>query len=492
MATISAKKIKKLNGRKIGDCIGDWELLYVLGRGGNGDVWAVQKDGGSPHALKVLHRPNSEALERFRIEIEALEKVNEISGIVPLVESHKPDTSSTDAPWFVMPLAETFERYRDRTKFVDLIKNFVNLADTLCELHKNGYSHRDIKPANILWLDGRLCFSDFGLVKYPDREELTQDKRDIGAKFTMAPEMRRTAASSDGQPADVYSFAKSLWIAISRNGQGFDGQYIPDAVLALKPHIEGWYATPLDQLMAECTNTDPDQRPKIATVRDRLNEWIAVSEDFQSRNELEWIELASKLFPMGTPASAAWVGIDEICSVLSAVAGAPGLNHMFYPSGGGMTLKGVSRSYDEGAIELHISDRMVDLVRPTKLTFESFGKELEWSYFRLEIAETSPSGIEGALHANGISEELVEVAPGNFVHPQYWDYGELNGHPLPDTARRINRVLNGSLVFFSTTSVYNQSPGTYDARHNKMSEKEFRSYIEQGAESCRRRRGSDV
>lgn len=42
--------------------------------------------------------------------------------------------------------------------------------------------------------------------------------------------------------------------------------------------------------------------------------------------------------------------------------------------------------------------------------------------------------------------------------------------------------LCGSFVFFGTRSIYNRVSGTYDARHNKMTEDEFRGYIQRSAE----------
>lgn len=481
MAGTDKKPLTASQGKKSGDKLGTWELKHLLGQGGNGDVWEVTNPCGEPHALKTLHKMQSEAIARFQTEIAVLKVIGYIDGVVPLVDSHWDESQPGKLSWFVMPLAEPFVTYRKRTGLLTLLKDFVSLADTLCILHRQGYSHRDIKPENILYFKGRLCFSDFGLVKYLGKPDLTPDKRDVGAKYTMAPEMRRYAARSDGIPADVYSFAKSLWIAITNSILGFDGQYIPNGADSIKPYLDRLYATPIEQLLAECTNSDPLLRPNMNDVRDRLNDWIAISEDFQLRNELEWIEVGSKLFPYGIPSRAVWHDIDEICSVLSVAAGADGLNHMFYPDGGGMTLIGATRSNERGLIELQRHAKSVDVLKPKKLSFESFGNELEWCYFRLEATPIEPSGVIGSLRSEGICEELVEIAPSEYVNPSCWDYNELSGEPLPESARRVQRYLKGSFVIFSTTSVYNQIPDTYDARHNAMSEEQFRLYIERSA-----------
>nr|MBV6628679.1 protein kinase [Oceanococcus sp. HetDA_MAG_MS8] len=477
------RKIRKCNGRRAGELVGSWQLDYLLGRGGNGDVWRAKKAGeaAANYAVKFLHKTDSESRARFRVEIDTLKKIGPTAGVVPIVDCNNPPNEAAEVPWFVMPLAQSFEEYKLHKSKVDLAKDFVSLAQTLHELHQQGYSHRDIKPANILFYDNQLCFSDFGLVKFPEREDLTPQKRDVGAKFTMAPEMRRRAADADGIRADVYSFAKTLWIAITGEDLGFDGQYNPDSVLALRSHLEGLYTTPLDRLLTECTDTDPNRRPSMASVRDRIKEWVALTEDFFKRNQLEWVELTNKLFPFGAPARASWSGIDEICTVLSAIADAPSLNHMFYPSKGGMTLLGANRSHEPGKIELLVGVKKVEILEPRKLSYESFGADLNWSYFRLEAKEIDPSGVEDAVYADGISEELTEISPGKYVPYRHWDYGELNGQPLPDSARPVTRFLEGSFVFFSTSSAYNQAPETYDARHNNMSEDVFRAYVERSA-----------
>ena len=133
-----------------------------------------------------------------------------------------------------MPKAVTFDEYAKDKKPLDLAKDFLLLSITLEKLHEQGISHRDIKPANILYYNNRLCFVDFGLVKYPGKADVTPKKRDVGAKFTMAPEMRREASDANGLPADVYSLAKTLWIALTKQTKGFDGQYIPNSILGLK------------------------------------------------------------------------------------------------------------------------------------------------------------------------------------------------------------------------------------------------------------------
>lgn len=482
MLTRSRKKARSQSSSySKGQSFGPWTLIEQLGAGGNGEVWKVCRSGSPEHAIKLLRAIDATSYARFQAEVTALDTLAGEPGVIPMVDRFIPARLAGQTPWFVMPVAVTFDKYEAKQTPKRIVEDFVDLSVTLEKLHRQRIYHRDIKPANLLYRNDRLCFSDFGLVKYPKRAVITPKKRDVGPKFTMAPEMRRYASAADGGPADVYSFCKTLWIALTKQPQGFDGQYTTNSVVSLKSFLPQLYTTTLDQLFIECTDNDPHRRPDIKHVSDRLKEWLTIVGDFHIRNQSEWTELQHTLFPSGAPTRATWDQIDAICSVLGEIAKVPSLNHMFYPSGGGNTITGVSRTAEDGLIALHVGEKIADLLKPKKLTYESFGTDPNWNYFRLEAAPIEPTGVKGALDSEGICETVTEVRPGEYIPYHHWDHGEYQGEPLPSEARPIGRYLNGSFVFFGTRSTYNLNPGTYDARHNGMTEDEFRSYIQRNA-----------
>ncbi|MCC2955337.1 protein kinase [Massilia sp. IC2-477] len=455
-----------------------WVLEVPLGSGGNGVVWKAARVGETSVAIKILKSITDETYERFKVETSILESLGTTRGIIPLLQKFIPADKSGPAPWFAMPIAQPFAEYVQGKVWKEIVDDFIKLAGVIEDLHARKIAHRDIKPANFLFYDGQLCLSDFGLVKYPSRTNITPMKRDVGAKFTMAPEMRRNASEADGLPADVYSFAKSLWIALTGEQLGFDGQYNPGSTLALTNYLPEIYTTTIDRLLVECTETEPNLRPSITSVKLRLREWLEICEDFHTRNLTEWSELTHKLFPMGAPARACWTDIDSICAVLDEISKVKGLNHMFYPTGGGNTITSVSRAKESGLIALHVGEKTAEILKPAKLAYESFGRDTSWSYFRLEAAPIQPTGLSGSVGYHGISEELTEISPGHYESYACWQYDEFKGRKLPESARPVSRYLTGAFVFFSTRSIYNQIPDTYDARHNQMTEDDFRTYIE--------------
>lgn len=464
--------------RSPGDKLGNWILKELIGSGGNGYVWRVSPvKTGKDCALKVLKRTSETIFKRFTAEIEALKRAKDVPGIVPLLDEDLHYSSKAGPRWYVMPLA--LPAGLGGGDAVSIAEGFVPLARTLVDLHALGIHHRDIKPGNILHYNRRLCFSDFGLVKYSGRVDVTPSKHELGPKFTIAPEMRRDAQVAAGAPADVYSFAKTLWIALTGQRLAFDGQYSAASGLGIKWFHDDIFSAPLDQLLSECTDNDPVVRPTMEAVERRLADWVRTMSDSNSRNLREWVSIQSRLFPAAAPQRALWTGIDEICAVLRLAVDSKNLNHMFIPTGGGMDLTKVEFAAEPGFIRLELG--MEFILKPRCLNFEAFGPGSPWNYFRLEAEQVSPTGIPGAVTLDEMEELLCELTPGNYVSSSSLDEGEHDHAPLPKTARLITRALKGAFVIFAKRSWYNLVPGTYDARHQLMSAEEFRNYIARSA-----------
>lgn len=207
---------------------------------------------------------------------------------------------------------------------------------------------------------------------------------------------------------------------------------------------------------------------------------------FEQRNLKEWENTIKDIFDGKPPHSMEWYGNATIIDILNKLGSVKHLCHMFYPSGGGMLIKGAKESVEPGCIEL-ITDGGEDIVRPQKLRFHFFGEQnYEWAYFRLETGVLAPSGVYenyDDIFTNDIQyEEVTELRPGKYVERYHWDagyygYDENGEKPLPKEARAVSRIFKGAFVFFATTSIYNRTSSTYDARHNKMTSQEFEEHI---------------
>jgi serine/threonine protein kinase len=371
----------------------------------------------------------------------------DIDGVLPILDFFLPEENEEKYPWYVMPIAEPLEKYLAEKQYEEAIMAITSIASTLIELHERGISHRDIKPANLLVYDGNFYLGDFGLVDYPEKTDITSTGDAIGAKWTMAPEMRRQGKDADGKPADVYSLAKTLWILISGNNKGFDGQYNPDGIHGLEklkltaqddiPYFSEEYRPtifikPLDELLVESIDDNPKKRPTMVQFLDKLKWWSENYKDFQTRNPLEWQELQKQLFPSSMPQRVIWENIEDIVYVLNLIGSIRALNHMFYPTGGGMDLEGARLGLEPSTIELIIDDKVVEIIKPKRLIFESFEFDAEWNYFRIETDELNPTGID---ESSSTREELVEIAPLEYISRTYWDEGYYDDERLPSESR---------------------------------------------------------
>jgi serine/threonine-protein kinase len=201
--------------------------------------------------------------------------------------------------------------------------------------------------------------------------------------------------------------------------------------------------------------------------------------DFKVKNRKRWVATLKDVFPVGIPESARWTSIEDIKQVLSRI-GHDNLNHMFFPSGGGLDLTAVRNSHEDGCLDL-MTGSVAYVVRPATLFFESFPNCLSESYFRLETGGLKPTGTYPDSESD--HEELVGTAPGEFYDRSCWDEQTLGEDedgsdiPLPPGSRLIIRYFRGAFLFVAKGSMYNSISGTYDARHNKMSASQCRAYV---------------
>ena len=155
-------------GPLVPDRVGNYLVLRELGAGGFGRVYLAQSDDDLrlPVAIKVLHDPSHEQLQRFTAERSILANLRhpniarfESSGIL-----------SDGRPWIAMeyieglPLLSYCERERLSTQ--QRLELFQKICDAVHEAHKWGIIHLDIKPANIMvTLEGEPKLLDFGIAK---------------------------------------------------------------------------------------------------------------------------------------------------------------------------------------------------------------------------------------------------------------------------------------------------------------------------------------
>ena len=173
-----------------------WEEKYLreeqLGSGGNASVYRVRNKVGEEYALKILDdKKDKIKTARFIDEIKVMKDNMDIPGVLPIIESN------IEEFWYIMPVAKPIMEHLKECK--NQIKEVKYAIEQLTETLERKIAHRDIKPGNLYYYENRYCFGDFGLVDFPEHaKNITDDRRNIGAKFTIAPEMMRYPSVADG------------------------------------------------------------------------------------------------------------------------------------------------------------------------------------------------------------------------------------------------------------------------------------------------------
>ena len=462
---------------------GDWKLVKKLGDGGNSEVWAAEDSMESRVALKIFIKPQDLAYQRFQDEVAIATKHRDVPGVLPILGSYLPaQLTPDDPPWLTMPIAVPMTESLTGRSSDEVVRRVAEVAETLELLHEQAVAHRDIKPANLYVLGDRACVADFGLVDFPDKKDLTQKGNRIGAKWTLAPEMERSAETADGKLADVYSLGKTLWILLTGIATGFEGQYrADDAGISLRSfRSNAPLLCSLEDLLVEATAHEPSVRPSMKQFHERIVRWLQRDTSFTAESLGEWKQVQLRLFPFGISKHAEWSDPAIIVSVLSVVGMSDQLNHMFFPDGGGLDLRAARLSTEPGCIELHHGS--ASIVRPKRLIFESFGKYEEWAYFWLETLPLKPSGIYPQLDETSTYEEVAELRQGEYLDCSVFDEGQTydgDGNPqaLPLGSRVINRIFCGSFIIFAKASMYNYLTD-YTGAHNKSSPEQFRKKVD--------------
>lgn len=268
MAGISISS--RMGSRVIGK-YGTYLIKKKIGNGRNGVVFVADIiEGGDSlpqkrdYAIKFLDvAPNEEKkLEkrklRFRKEIETvLSFQDKVSGIIPIYDTSVYCEDEPDVLWYLMPKAERYNP--QKFSILEKLEQMFDLGNCIRQLHKLGFVHRDTKPKNLLLFDGRLCLSDFGLVRnIADTDEhITEMNEPLGPRAIRPPEFQSVEEINgvDYQKSDVYLYAKTIWMVLNCNNSGFLEEYSRNrnAVYIDKDKLQIETAEPLHRLMEEAT-----------------------------------------------------------------------------------------------------------------------------------------------------------------------------------------------------------------------------------------------
>ncbi|MHC4166236.1 MAG: serine/threonine protein kinase [Planctomycetota bacterium] len=281
----------------IGEQIGRYKLLRVLGEGGFGIVYLAEQQRPMKRqvALKIIKpgMDSAQVIRRFEAERQALALLDH-----PNV-AHVYDAGTTELgrPYFVMEYVKgiPITEHCDRQKFTieERLKLFVKVCEAIQHAHQKGIIHRDIKPSNIqVCIEGEQSVPkviDFGVAKtltqsLTERTLVTEQGQMLGTPEYISPEQAEMTKQDIDTRSDIYSLGVVLYELLTGT-LPFEPKTLRKGSLEQMREVirESEPRTPSNRIsgldadastrLAECRQSDAD------TLRRRL------------RGDLDWITL---------------------------------------------------------------------------------------------------------------------------------------------------------------------------------------------------------
>jgi serine/threonine protein kinase/WD40 repeat protein len=300
-----------------------YTVLDEIGRGGTGVVYKAIQDGlNRTVALKVIRVDDEESQSRFRIEAEAVARLQH-SNIVQIYEVGEADERRRSYMALEYVAGGSLARRLDGQPAT--VREAAGLTETIARAvyfaHQHGILHRDLKPGNILlqspqspvttrqsesselrtgdWGLGTAKVADFGLAKRLEDFDSSQTRTGsiIGTPSYMAPEQAEGRVRDIGMATDVYALGAILYEMLTGRPP-FRGQTpleTLEAVRTREPVPPGKIRTgvprDLETICLKCLRKEPANRYASAeALADDLRRFLT-GEPIQARR----VSAASRL-----------------------------------------------------------------------------------------------------------------------------------------------------------------------------------------------------
>jgi eukaryotic-like serine/threonine-protein kinase len=344
---------------EIGQRVGDYEIVSMLGVGGMGRVYRVRNViSDRTEAMKVLLPDlvaEPDLAVRFISEIRMLASFDH-PNIAQLHTAFQVDNQLVMMMEFVE--GSTLEQIAKQGPIPqsDVIKYMQHVLSALSYAHGRGVVHRDIKPANIMVTSrGVVKLMDFGIAKSRTEQDLTRPGTTMGSLYYMSPEQVR-GGTVDAR-SDIYSVGVMMYeLLAGRRPFVADSAYeilnqqcnvVPQAPAEVNHELP----PPLSDIIVCAMAKDPANRFQNAqAISNALRQVAAMQNDPTKREEVVYTPVAipgaaqpaaqgvaavSPAAPLVQPSSGhrgVWMTVGALAVLVVVACAAIGLPRLFHTS----------------------------------------------------------------------------------------------------------------------------------------------------------------
>ena len=331
---------------EIGQRVGDYQVVSMLGAGGMGQVYRVRNViSNRTEAMKVL-LPNLVAepdlAARFIGEIRILASFDH-PNIAQLHTALQVDNQLVMVMEFVEGLSLAQRAQQGAIPQADLVNYMQQVLSALSYAHGRGVVHRDVKPANVMVTpDGTVKLMDFGIARADAEIGLTRPGTSMGSLNYMSPEQVR-GGTVDAR-SDIYSTGVMMYelFAGRRPFQGDSDYSILSAQCndAPQPPAEVNPGLPpaLSDLILCAMAKDPANRFQNAqAVSNALRHVAAAQDPVAKAPEVPFTPVVMPGIPQSpvSPSSShrgAWIALGAFAVLAVLAAAAVGLPRLLHTS----------------------------------------------------------------------------------------------------------------------------------------------------------------
>ncbi|KAF1991309.1 kinase-like protein [Aulographum hederae CBS 113979] len=280
-----------------------YDLFEMIGKGGNAKVYRVETPSHKMCALKQvnLHDMDKPTLNSIKSEIDILQKLNSVDGVVHLTDwelNEEKETLSMVMECGQSDLLSMIKKENNRPNArlnIETVRRYwKQMLESVANIHRQGIVHSDIKPANFLVSNGLLKLIDFGIAGAvnDDTINITRSEQ-IGTPNYMSPEALRDVNSPIlkgklirfGRPTDIWSLGCVLYLMVYNTTPFGHIEGIAQKCLAIiNPRYKiaypetgiGGVAVPpeLIDAMKQCLRWQQNRRPTVEDLLSEENEFL--------------------------------------------------------------------------------------------------------------------------------------------------------------------------------------------------------------------------